>query len=56
MNLINQYYFSSVIALSACLLALLSSLTLDYDILFRFVDESRFITNLKRSNLIIALP
>lgn len=46
MNLINHRYFSLAITLITCVLALLSSLTLNYDFLFQFVDEGGFIETL----------
>ncbi|WP_392552285.1 hypothetical protein RHO14_12710 [Orbus wheelerorum] len=54
MNLINQRYFSLLITLLTCLLALLSSLALDYDFLFRFVDEGGFIETLTLAFYLIA--
>lgn len=46
MNIITHRYFSLVATLFICLLALLSSLLLSYDFLFRFVDEGGFIETL----------
>lgn len=46
MNLLSHRYFSLSITLLTSLLALLSSFLLDYDVLFRFVDEGGFIETL----------
>lgn len=46
MNVITHRYFSLAITLLTCLLALCSSLMLNYDFLFRFVDEGGFVETL----------
>lgn len=46
MNILTYRYFVLIIVLITCLLALFSSLVLDYEFLFQFVDEGEFIESL----------